>query len=48
MKRGFTLELVNGEYIIAQNGHIYKKLGKISQEQAWIAFETFKQYMDVK
>lgn len=48
MKKGFTLELVNGEYVIVENGRVYKRLGKITQEQAWIAFETFKQYMDFK
>ena len=46
MKRGFTLELVNGEYIIAENGRVFKKLGKISAEDAWVAFEMFKQGMN--
>lgn len=48
MKQGFTLEIVNGEYMICENGRIFKRLGKISAERAWDEFENFKLWMDVK
>ena len=46
MKKGFDLERVNGEYIITENGRLFKRLGKISREEAEMAYESFKQYLD--
>lgn len=37
MKRGFTLELVGGEYV---------HLGKLTREQAEMAFDEFRMKME--
>ena len=48
MKRGFTLEIINGEYCICENGRIYRRLGKISREQAEFEFDQLRMWLDIK
>ena len=45
MKRGFSLELVNGEYVILENGRVFRHLGKISREQAEFEYDQIRMWM---
>lgn len=43
MKKVFTLEIVNGQYVIVDEvRRVHKKLGNITQAEAWLEFENFK------